>query len=66
MAKKHLELFRSEENQPFYAFGDKNTLRAYVNTPATAKLAIAEKQKCDHSFGFFKGSQKTLKFILNR
>ena len=66
MAKRHLELFRSEENQPFYACGDKNTICAYVNTPATAKLAISEKQKCDHSFRFSKGSQKTLKFILIR
>ena len=42
----------------------KKMIRACVNTPATAKLAIAEWQKCDHSFRFFKGSQKTLKFIL--
>ena len=44
----------------------KKMIRAYVNTPATAKLAITECQKCDHSFRFSKGSQKTLKFILIR
>ena len=42
MAKRHFKLFRFEEYQPFYACGDKNTIRANVNTPATAKLAIAE------------------------
>ena len=42
MAKRHLELVGSEENQHFYACRDKSTLRTYVNTPATAKLAIAE------------------------
>ena len=42
MAKRHLELVGSKENQHFYACGDKNTIREYVNTPATAKLAIAE------------------------
>ena len=42
MVKRHLELFRSEENQPFYACGEKNTVRAHINTPATEKLALAE------------------------
>ena len=40
--------------------------RRTVNTPATPKLAIAEKQKCYHSFRFSKGYQKTLRFILIR
>ena len=62
----HLQIFKSDENQLFYVLRDKKKIRAYVNTPATAKLAIAEKQKCDHSFRFSKGSQKTLKFILIR
>ena len=30
------------ENPPFYVCRYKNTVRTYVNTPATAKLAIAE------------------------
>ena len=42
MAKIHLELFQSEENQPFYACGDKNMIRANLNTPATAKVEVAE------------------------
>ena len=45
IAKRHLELFRSEENQPFSECGDKNTIHAYVNTPATAKLRIKETNK---------------------
>ena len=44
----------------------KKMIRAYVNTPATAKLDMSEYQKCDHSFRFSKGSQKTLKFIFIR
>ena len=42
IVKRQLELVRSEENEPFYACGDKNMIRAYVNTPATAKIALAE------------------------
>ena len=41
-AERHLELFKLEENQPFSACGDKNTKRAFVNTPATAKLRVKE------------------------
>ena len=40
--KIYLQLIGSEENQQFYACGDKNKIRSYVNTPATAKLAIPE------------------------
>ena len=57
--KKHIEVLRSVENQLVQVYRDKNMIRAYVNTPATAKLAIGEKQKCDHSVRFSKGSQKT-------
>ena len=41
MAKRHLELFISEEK----ACGDKNTIRADVNTPATTELALVERNK---------------------
>ena len=64
--KKHIESFISDEKQLFYAWRYRKIIRAYVNTPAAAKLAIAEWQKCDHSCRFFKGSQKTLKCILIR
>ena len=59
-------MFKSDENQLFYAWKDKRVIRAYLNTAATAQLAVAEYHKCDHSLGFFKGSQKTLNFILIR
>ena len=54
MAKRHLELVRS-----FYACGDKNTIRAYVNTPATAKRAIAVRNKYVQVVGFSILPQKT-------
>ena len=38
----HLQIFKSDENQLFYVLRDKKKIRAYVNTHATAKLAIAE------------------------
>ena len=38
---------------------DKNTLRAYVNTPARAKLAIAGRHKHDHHVAFSFLPQKT-------
>ena len=66
MAKRHFKLFRFEEYQPFYACGDKNTIRANVNTPATAKLAIADKNKQSDHFPFFSASQKILKINLIR
>ena len=44
-ANRHLELFKSEENQPFSACGDKNMIHAYVNTPATAKLRVKENNR---------------------
>ena len=66
MAKIHLELFQSKENQPFYACGDKNTIRAYVNTPATATLAIGDENKQADRFPFFSASRKTLKINLIR
>ena len=62
---KHFELFIYNENL-FYAWRDKKIIRAYGNTPAMAKLALAESHTCDHSLGFFKGSQKTLKINLIR
>ena len=37
-----------------------------VNTPATAKLAIAVENKRQHCLAFFSASQKTLKIILIR
>ena len=43
----------------FYACGDKNTIRAYVNTPATAKLAIVERNKYVQVVGFSFLAQKT-------
>ena len=52
------ELFRSDEN----ACRDQNTICAYVNTPATAKLDIAVTYRQAHLVGFFVGFQKTLKF----
>ena len=57
---------RGHSHQLFYAWRDKKMINAYINTLAMATLAIAEYHKCDHSLGFLKGSQKTLKFILNR
>ena len=39
--KKHFELFIYNENL-FYAWGDKKMIRAYVNTPATDEIAIAD------------------------
>ena len=41
-------------------------LRAYVNTPATAKPASKMENRQSHPVGFFVGSQKTLKIILIR
>ena len=38
---------------------DKNTLRAYVNTPATAKLAIAGRHKYVHHAALSFLPQKT-------
>ena len=63
MAKRHLELFRSEENQHFYACGDKNTIRAYVNTPTTAKLTIKERNKDHQLLRFVQGFSKKLTII---
>ena len=54
---KHSELFSSDEN----VCRDQNTIRAYVNTPATAKLDIAVTYRQAQLVGFFVGSQKTLK-----
>ena len=58
--KKHIELFISDENL-FYAWRDKKMIRAYVNTPATAKLDLAVTYRQSHLVGFFVGSQKKLK-----
>ena len=60
---RNTELFIYNENL-FYACRDKKLIRAYVNTPATVKIAKAELYKVNHCFGFSKGSQKTLKFNL--
>ena len=54
------------ENQLVQACRDLNMVHAYVNTPATAKLAIQVLNKYPHCFAFFKGSHKTLKIISNR
>ena len=40
--KKHIELIKSDLKQLVPACRDKKTVRTYVNTPATAKLDIAE------------------------
>ena len=40
---------------------DKKTIRAYVNTPATAKLDLAVTYRQSHLVGFFVGSQKNQK-----
>ena len=42
---------------------DKNTLRAYVNTPATAKIAIAGRHKHVHHVAFSFLPQKTPQHI---
>ena len=39
--EKHFELFIYNENL-FYAWRDKKMIRAYVNTPATDEIAIAD------------------------
>ena len=36
------ESTKSYENQLFYALREEKKIRAYINTPATAKLAMAE------------------------
>ena len=41
-------------------------IRAYVNTPATAKLAMLLTNILAYLLGFFVGSQKTLRIILIR
>ena len=55
--KEDIELFRSDEN----ACRVQNTIRAYVNTPATAKLDISVTYRQVHLVGFVVGSQKKLK-----
>ena len=35
-------MFKSDENQLCYAWKDKRVIRTYLNTAATAQLAIAE------------------------
>ena len=42
---------------------DIKMLRAYGNTPATAKLSITAKNRLAHLVGFVVGSQKTLKLL---
>ena len=58
--KKHFELFIYNENL-FYAWRDKKIIRVYVNTPATAKLAIEETSHYIHPLAFYFLPQKTLK-----
>ena len=40
--KKRIEIIKSDENQLVQAGRDRNTVRTYVNTPATAEPDIAE------------------------
>ena len=60
--KKHIELFRSVENQLVQVYRDKNMIRAYVNTPATAKIAIGETNRYVHPLAFSFLPQKTQNF----
>ena len=50
----------------FAKFAIYTVYRRIVNTPATEKLAVADKNEPAHLFRFFSGSQKTLKINLIR